>query len=171
MGTIKESKIVPIGKAVSLLNRTISNPIPTRYEYTSEAEAVTFSFFATTIGANYWFKIQGNNGPSVENYTELYTSPTFTAQPEPFLVTLPVTGNFVIEIHCTGALTLEATGIGVSLGARDAIQTVYIAQSEDDLIYRNKHIAELKCITSLLTKMNNHLRMITEINEDQGDDY
>jgi len=171
MATIKESLIVPIGKSVSLLNRTITGPTVFKREYNSEAESVTFSTLATSIDTSYWYRIIHNAGPSANNINVLYTSPTFQAQQTPDLVNVAVTGRFTIEVHHVGDITIEITGIGVTGNLREDISNTLEEISTIDQTYRNLHIRQLACMTELLEKINNNLRVIAETEDDQGDTF
>jgi len=92
---------------------------------------------------------------------------------EPINEIFTVTGILRITIEYTGPITFDmhARAVGSAAALAQTTQDVAISLTDNDKQYRAEHLALLCDIQDALEKILNHQRLITSIQQDQGDKF
>jgi hypothetical protein len=172
MTTANESTIVPMGKNVLLVNRTVSNgPGVYSRNYISEADTLHITCKAATVSGKYFLKIYQIHGDAAGNETLLLTTGSSSSTTVEDLGYFRITGTFRVEIHYTNSLTLQIAATGLRDEGSAVVAQELASKDAKTAIWRNEQLCLLADIREHLEKMNNHLRYITGVSKDSGDNY
>jgi len=172
MGTAKEGTIIPLGKNVMLMDRTIENgPGVFTRRYVSEADIVHTICTPSAVTGTYYLRIYRVHGDASFNETLVTTTASSSDTTPQDLGYLALTGTFKVEIHYTNSITLQLNGTGLREGGSPAVSPEITAVNDQTAVHQNELICLLTDMRDHLHRMNNHLRFITSIKEDEGKEY
>ncbi len=160
--------IIPANKTRLLMSHEHTGAGSDELLFSIETDALRLhGFMPVNAGSVWWelFELGGN----IDGFERLvYRSPTYKG-----VVTVPEVYNFTggqlfkMVVHHTAAVTYHLMGTSVS-GSQDragAVSTELVEQKLD------ASIRTLDNIEYQLKKIVNHLRVMTEINDDEGEDF
>ena len=170
MSTAKESSIVPLGKNVMLINQTLANgPNVASKKCISEADYLHLVCKPTVSSGTYFIQVYDVHGDADEHETLLLTTKNTNKSTVADLGYFQITGAFRVELHYTGSVTVQLSATG--LRVKEVSEAKIDAVAQELATFQNDQLCLLADIREHLEKMNNHLRMITGVAENDGDKY
>jgi hypothetical protein len=173
------SSIVQLHKTKTVVATTYTVTGTSRYIIASEADAVRFSYRVPSLsaGAQVWFEINELGGSFDGNSKNFYQSKTYKAPVAPVDLTTAAGQKLEFVVHHSGTVEVEvlATGVSGSMAvwqhAQDLEAEEGNTERHDTEIYRHAVLCSLEKIEELLALQVNHLRSITGIKADEGEDF
>jgi len=142
---------------------------------TVENDAVIFTCYVTSLEADATLNILVEEiGDAPNNTIVLARLPQVSrALANPQSISLPVGGVLRLTAEYTGSVNFEMRGRAISGAAlgNTSTQSVQVVTSEADNLYRESVLCSLDNIYNTLQRILNHQRMITNIEEDKGNEF
>lgn len=166
------SIIIPRDKSKELCSQTFTAADEHIMRVGVEQSAVALTLFVSSLaaGSNIYMKVY-HAGNHEDDKVLIHESPFFdNATDTPYAFEVEVHGPLLIEVFTTGAASFVIRGKAISAHAAD-VQVVSTTSDDVQKIWRKDMLQQMQENNELLQKLLNHLRVMTDINADEGEDY
>jgi hypothetical protein len=169
--------IIQLNKTKLLKSVNLTENAVTTVVFATESDAVRLLGFAPAINGSMWWELYELGGSTNGLEHLIYRSETITAIIDPVSFTFAGGQLFKLVIHSTGTInfTVYATGITGAMAQLDYQTKKDLALESEllgaELAYRTQVVNHLHDMQYTLKLMLNHLRVVTEINDDKGEDF
>jgi hypothetical protein len=167
------STLLPFNKSRQLTRKTITGAGTSETIINVEQSAVslTFHMSAFTVGSLVTFEVY-HIGDHEDDQVWLYTSPNFTSEGDtPFNIELDAPGPLLVRVISNDTITYTLRGKAINAHT-PAVQEVHLSNETTELaVWRKDMLQLMQANNELLQTVINHLRVISDINADEGETY
>lgn len=167
------SVILPNNKSKELCNQTINGTGTQSLKIAVEQGAAAFTFHLTSTASPFLatFKMY-HVGDHDDDKVLIHTSPSFTqAAQTPYSFEVDVAGPLLFEITTDNTITYTLRGKALT-SRTVGTQTVALSNESTELKNWRADVKQLlQQNNELLDKVVNHLRVMTDINPDEGEEF
>jgi hypothetical protein len=166
------STLIPQGKVREFMDVTATAGGSSEQYLNVENDAVTITCHIESFGGNTIFdlKIESIGDKSTDKVV-IASFPQLTSGLGVRTLTVPCTGKILVTVDYTGPVAFQLRGKGVGAAAVDGAKPVTIEESVYQQGINAAILDELRCTRMAVERAVNHLREITGIEADTGDDY
>ena len=172
MATRQIDKTLTQGKRVEVANISTTASESNSYIFVNEAEALKLSCNVVSMKGSFYWELWEIGGDTVNHETLVHQSATMENASGTIVSSYIAGSKLRLDVYNTGSLTMELSAIGIPAAAvKDVIQAVRVEPTKESILHREELECILREMRDTLHKVNNHMRHITGIEQEEAGDF